>query len=121
MGTKIVPILLPLSQALGMTRNTLRDLWFPTTGILMPAFASTIAIAALWLKVGTRHGGHGGLGEVLIYAFGVILVAGYVVQLISMPLALLAMYRHSVLRSGSPLIVLGISFLHIALGSYYFY
>jgi hypothetical protein len=87
----------------------------------MPAFASAIAITALWLKVGTRHGGHGGLGEVLIYAFGVILIAGHVVQLISMPLALLAMYRHSALRSGFPALVLGISFLHIALGSYYFY
>ena len=104
-----------------MTRNRLRDLWFPTTGILMPAFASTIAIAALWLKVGTRHGGHAGLGVILIYTFGVILVAGYVAQLISMPLALLAMYKHSALRSRFPLIVLGISFLHIALGTYYFY
>ena len=111
----------PLTQALGMTRNTLRDLWFPTTGILMPAFASAIAIAGLWLKVGTRHGGHGGLGVVLIYAFGVILVAGFVAQLVSMPLALLAMYKHSALRSGFPLIVLAISALHIALASYYYY
>ena len=104
-----------------MTRNALRDLWFPTTGILMPAFASAIAITALWLKIGTRHGGHNGLGEVLIFAFGAVLVVGYVVQLFSFPLALLAMYRHTALRTGYPAIVLGISCIHIALGSYYFY
>ena len=87
----------------------------------MPAFASAIAVTALWLKVGTRHGGHGGLGAILIYSFGMVLIAGYVAQLISMPLALLAMYRHPALRSGFPAMVLGISLLHIALGSYYFY
>ena len=87
----------------------------------MPAFASAIAITALWLKIGTRHGGHNGLGEVLIFAFGVVLLVGYVVQLISFLLALFAMYRHAALRSGSPIIVLGISCLHIALGSYYYY
>ena len=111
----------PLTQALGMTQVSRRDLWFPTTGILMPAFASAIAIAALWLKIGTRHGGHNGLGEVLIFAFGVVLIVGFVAQLISFPLALLAMYRHAALRTGSPAIVLGISVLHIALASYYFY
>jgi hypothetical protein len=104
-----------------MKEGASRDLWFPTTGILMPAFASTIAIVALWLKVGTRHGGHGGLGEVLIFAFGVVLAAGYVVQLVSMPLALFAICRHSALRSGFPALLLGISCIHIALGSYYYF
>lgn len=104
-----------------MIRNDLRDLWFPTTGILMPAFASAIAILALWLKIGSRHGGHGGLGEVLIFSFGVVLIAGYVVQLISMPLALIAMYRHPSLRSGFPAFVLAVSCVHIALASFYYY
>lgn len=87
----------------------------------MPAFASAIAITAILLKVGSRHGGHGGLGEVLIYTFGVILQVGYVVQIISLSLALIAMYRHSALRSGFPAIVLAISCLHVALASIYFY
>lgn len=104
-----------------MTSNAPRNLWYPTTGILMSAFASTIAVLALWLKIGTRHGGHGGLGEVLIFAFGVVLIAGYVMQLLSMPLAMIAMYRHPSLRSGFPATVLAISCIHIALASFYFY
>ena len=103
-----------------MTREALRNFWFPTTGILMPAFASIVAVAALWAKIGSRHGGHGGLGAFLIYAFGVVLVACYVAQLVSLPLALVAMYRHSSLRTGFPPIILAISCIHIAVASFYY-
>ena len=61
------------------------------------------------------------LASFLVFAFGVVLKAGHVVQLVSLPLALLAMYRLSSLRSGFPTIVLAISCLHVAIGSFYFY
>jgi len=104
-----------------MTRTPARDAWFPTTGILMPAFASAIALLALWLKIGTRHGGHGGLGAFLVYAFGVILVLGLVAQFVALPLAVFSMARHPSLRSGAPALMLALSCFHVAVGSFYYF
>jgi hypothetical protein len=101
--------------------NSQRDFWFPTTGILMPAFASLVALGALALKVGSRHGGHGGLGAFLAYAFGVVLIVGFVAQLLALPLALFAIARHPRLLSGFPGVFLIVSCLHVAAGSYYYF